>query len=180
MTVTTPNDNELVRLFVQTQRPVYFEQLYRRHYAAVLRTCRTYALHSAEAYDLTQDAFVRAWHGIQSFTYQASFQTWLLTVARNGCIDYLRRQKARDIIFCDTNRYADTSAFDPTADDDLLGRTNRLNKAMALLTDTDQYLFRQHYLDKVPLRELAHQHKISEGAVKMRLLRARTRLRAAF
>jgi RNA polymerase sigma factor (sigma-70 family) len=178
MTVTT-NDHELVRLFVQTRRAIYFDRLYRRHYASVLRTCRTYAAHSTEAHDLAQDVFVRVWHTIQTFTHQSAFHTWLQAVARNSCIDHLRRQKSRNVIFCDVAPFADQTSFDPFADDDLVFRNNQLTRALSLLPEDDLGLIQQHYLDRVPLRDLAYQYQLSEGAVKMRLLRARTRLRAA-
>jgi RNA polymerase sigma-70 factor, ECF subfamily len=46
----------------------------------------------ADADDVTQDVFVRAWRALPAFRAEASGRTWLLSIARRACVDALRRR----------------------------------------------------------------------------------------
>ena len=48
-----------------------------------------------DAYDLTQEVFLRALRALPSFKGDAKFRTWLLTIARNVCLNHLRDAKLR-------------------------------------------------------------------------------------
>jgi RNA polymerase sigma-70 factor, ECF subfamily len=73
-----------------------FDELVRRHngpvYSYLYRMCRN----GAEAEEMTQESFVKAWEGLKSFRGQASFKTWLYRIATNLCINRLSRRKPLD------------------------------------------------------------------------------------
>ncbi|HTW92220.1 MAG TPA: sigma-70 family RNA polymerase sigma factor [bacterium] len=73
-----------------------FDELVRRHHVSVYcylyRTCRN----GAEAEEMTQVAFVKAWEALRGFRGQASFKTWLFRIATNLCINRLSRRKPSD------------------------------------------------------------------------------------
>jgi RNA polymerase sigma-70 factor (ECF subfamily) len=48
-----------------------------------------------EAWDLTQEAFIKAWRAISSFKSDSAFYTWLFRITHNVCYDWLRRKKIR-------------------------------------------------------------------------------------
>jgi RNA polymerase sigma-70 factor (ECF subfamily) len=54
-----------------------------------------YAKDSYMAQDLTQDIFIKIFQNIQSFQGQSAFSTWLYRVAKNQCIDWIRKNKKR-------------------------------------------------------------------------------------
>jgi RNA polymerase sigma factor (sigma-70 family) len=70
-----------------------FEKLLRRHTDAVYRFVRRYVESDADAEDLTQEAFVRAYFGVNNFSSRAKFLTWLFRIAHNLCIDFLRSRR---------------------------------------------------------------------------------------
>ncbi|MEZ5301369.1 MAG: sigma-70 family RNA polymerase sigma factor [Verrucomicrobiales bacterium] len=47
----------------------------------------------ADAWDLAQDAFVRAWRAIDKFEARSSFYTWIFRIAHNGAYDFLRKKR---------------------------------------------------------------------------------------
>ena len=73
-----------------------FDELVRRYhgmiYCYLYRTCRN----SADAEEMTQESFVKAWEGLKGFRGAASFKTWLYRIATNLCINRLSRRKPHD------------------------------------------------------------------------------------
>jgi RNA polymerase sigma factor (sigma-70 family) len=71
----------------------------------------------AAAEDVTQEVFSDALRGLSTFRGDASPRTWLLSIARNPCIDYLRARKrdpsggARDESAPDPDEHADEGAY---------------------------------------------------------------------
>jgi len=47
-----------------------------------------------DAEDITQEAFVKAWCNLKSFDCDKNFKTWIFSIAKNTCIDFLRKKKA--------------------------------------------------------------------------------------
>src|SRR6476620_9456853 len=65
-----------------------------------------------EAEDLTQDIFLKVFKSLETFDRRANFQTWLISVSRNLCIDHYRSvRKERETI----DRDADTAELAPSA-----------------------------------------------------------------
>jgi RNA polymerase sigma-70 factor, ECF subfamily len=87
------NDAELVALARQGDTRA-FGELVDRHRMAVYRAALTALGSHAEAEDAAQDAFVTAFKRLSSFRGEASFKTWLLTIAWNHAINR-RRSLAR-------------------------------------------------------------------------------------
>ena len=86
------SDLALVRA-VQAGDDRAFDELLRRHTDAVYRFVRRYVESDADAEDLTQEAFVRAYFRVRDFGSRAKFVTWLFRIAHNLCIDFLRSRR---------------------------------------------------------------------------------------
>jgi RNA polymerase sigma-70 factor (ECF subfamily) len=87
-------DVALVRQFRATASPAVFEILFRKYQGTVFSLVYR-MVHGEEAYDLTQEVFLRAMRSLPSFKGDAKFRTWLLTIARNVCLNHLRDSKLR-------------------------------------------------------------------------------------
>jgi len=70
-----------------------FDELLSRHTNALYRFVRRSVQSDADAEDLTQEAFVRAYLGVSSFSPRAKFVTWLFRIAHNLCLDFLRSRR---------------------------------------------------------------------------------------
>ena len=72
-----------------------FEQLVQDNQNRIYSLAVRLAGDREEAFDLAQEAFVKAWQGLPAFQGESSFATWIYRLATNVCIDYLRKQKRR-------------------------------------------------------------------------------------
>lgn len=77
-----------------------WDTLVERHHAAVYRTAHAALLSAGDAEEAAQDAWVSAWQHLDAFRGQASFRTWLLTIAwrkaldrRKGVLAWLRARR---------------------------------------------------------------------------------------
>lgn len=71
------------------------DELVRRHHASAFRVALGILRDQDEAADVAQDSFLKAFRGLEGFRAEASFKTWLLTIAGNEARGILRRKGRR-------------------------------------------------------------------------------------
>src|SRR5678815_5502460 len=80
-----------------------WEEIVRQHRRKVFNIAYKFVGRHDEAEDLTQDIFLRIFKALHTFDRRANFQTWLISISRNLCIDHyrsLRKERetmARDV-----------------------------------------------------------------------------------
>ena len=72
-----------------------FEDLVRTHRGRVYGLCYRYAGNRADAEDLAQEVFLRAYRGLSGFRGEASLSTWVYRIAVNVCLNWLSSRKRR-------------------------------------------------------------------------------------
>src|ERR1700757_4513333 len=91
-----------------------WEAIVRQHWRKVFNVAYKFVGKHAEAEDLTQDIFLKVFKSLDTFDRRANFQTWLISVSRNLCIDHYRSvRKERETI----DRQVDASDLTPAAPD---------------------------------------------------------------
>lgn len=138
-----------------------------------------------EAADLSQEAFVKAWQGLQSFQGESSFATWLYRLTTNLCIDWLRRQKRRERVEPAASLDDEASGWAEPADRDsdphlLLERSERgraLARGLDRLPDWQRRALVLRELSGLSYQEIGDELDIDLGTVKSRIARARLNLR---
>lgn len=175
------SDEELVQLFVVTQKNNFFEELYERYADKVYRKCLTLVKDTARAEDFTHDIFLKLIFKLGSFKEEARFSTWLYSITYNYCMDQLRVNKKRG----ETNLEEELEVADEDVDVSVLieekdADAKRLHRAIDTLSTEERSILMMKYLDDLSIRDIANVFRITESAVKMRLLRSRENLRKKY
>jgi RNA polymerase sigma-70 factor (ECF subfamily) len=147
----------------------------------VMATCLAMVGERAAAEDVTQDVFSDAFRALAGFRGESSVRTWLLSIARNRCIDHLRARKrdpwARpgddDAAGADPDAHPDQSA----AGADWLADRGALLRALDMLAEGDRALVTLRFRNGLEYDELATAFRLKEGTVRMRVSRALARMR---
>jgi RNA polymerase sigma-70 factor (ECF subfamily) len=170
-------DEELVRLYVETQRNLYFEELYDRYVDKVYRKCLSFVKNEVQAEDITHDIFLRLVLNIGGFKEHSKFSTWLYSITYNYCIDQIRMVKKQAETTLDVN-------FDLEQEEDeselVEIQAKDLKKALQKIDPDERAMLLMKYQDDFSLKEISDTFKISENAVKMRLMRTREKLRKIY
>lgn len=147
------------------------------HADAVYATCRALLRDATLAEDLSQEAFVRAIAALPTFRGDAQSRTWLLSIARNLCLDHLRRQKGPIDERVELDVEGHESETPPPFD--LLVRRGDVERGLSVLSETERAIVVLHHAHGVSYAELAGSFNLAEGTVRMRMSRALTKMRDA-
>ena len=134
-----------------------------------------------EAEDLTQEIFLKVFKALKTFDRRANFQTWLISISRNLCIDHYRSvRKERETV----DRHVDAGDLSPAAKgQDPLTRLQRLDRrellrrAMLELPAALREAVLLRDIQEFSYQEIAERLKLPEGTVKSRIHRARMELK---
>jgi RNA polymerase sigma-70 factor (ECF subfamily) len=136
---------------------------------------------SAEAEDVAQEAFVRAWLGLPNFRGRSQFRTWLYRIVTNLCYNRLpglRRELASlgddclDNLVCD-----EVLNINPADSLEARQQSAALHHAIAQLPDSYRLLVALRYQQELSYAEIAMVVNLPLGTVKTGLFRAKERLR---
>lgn len=152
-----------------------FEALYQAHYGMVLQLCLGFSEgKEAQAKDLTQEVFIQVWRKLDTFRAEASAKTWIYRITVNTCLNFLKKQQARQRKLKDALRTREPAAeIQPTEETDPV---EVLYAAMAKLSEIDR-LITGLVLDGVSQTEIAAILGITEGNVRVKIHRIKKRLK---
>ena len=157
-----------------------WELIVRQYWRKVFNIAYKFVGKHDEAEDLTQDIFMKIFKSLSTFDRRANFQTWLISVSRNLCIDHYRSvRKERETI--DRGVVADDLAPaspdpGPMAALEQRDRVALLRHALAQLPDTLRTAVLMRDIQEMSYREIADTLGLPEGTVKSRINRGRTEL----
>jgi len=70
-----------------------YDELVTRHRGKIFAMIRNMIHQEADAWDISQDVFIKAWHALPRFEAKARFSTWLYRIAHNAVYDWTRKRK---------------------------------------------------------------------------------------
>jgi RNA polymerase sigma-70 factor, ECF subfamily len=164
-----------------------FDQLVTRYRGKVYAMIVNMIHNEADAWDLAQDAFVKAWKALPRFEARSNFYTWLYRIAHNVTYDWLRKRKVRGdgTEFDDTIRMDSIESAAPTAPkgvarpDENVENTElrcRIETAISKLSPDHRAVILLKEVDGLKYQEIADTVGCSIGTVMSRLFYARKKL----
>jgi RNA polymerase sigma-70 factor (ECF subfamily) len=173
-TVTTDPDRELVERFRAGERNA-FDLIVRRHQKGMWRLARRYVKHDADAADVTQQAFVKAFHALISFRGAATVRSWLYRIAINCALTWIRDHRreqpqtiAEDALVASGSATATMISSEDSA---------RLRSAIAVLPPKQKLVLELRVFDDLSFKEVAELAECSENTAKVNFHYAVKRLR---
>ena len=159
---------------------VAWEQIVRQYWRKVFNVAYKFVGKHDAAEDLTQDIFLKIFKSLGTFDRRANFQTWLISVSRNLCIDHYRSvRKERETI----DRDIDANELTPLSRDpspvaalEQRDRVMLLRQALAALPESLRTAVLMRDIQERSYQEIADALHLPEGTVKSRINRGRTEL----
>ena len=157
-----------------------FRQVFEIYKDRIYGLCRNMIGNAEDAEDLTQDVFVSAFRSIDTFRAESTFGTWLYRIATNRCLAELRRARPNALSFEGLEELDLAPPSSRPGPDDLFARkelTRRVETAVAALPENLRLYFVMGTLEGMRYRDIGEVLGCSQDAVKMRVHRARKRVR---
>ena len=182
----SPRYDHLV-LSAQAGSSAAFAELRRIFSDRIYRSALSITKNCEDAEDAAQEAFLKAYMALHSFEGRSSFYSWLTRIAINSALMVIRKRRGRlEVSFDQTAEMGDEIAAYEFRDtgpnpEHISAKRQRyalVLKAMGRLQPRLREVIEMRMGHDLSVKEIAQVLKISEPAVKSRLLRARIRLRA--
>ena len=172
-------DNEIISRVLKGEQNAYAELVNRYQayvFTLVLRMIKT----REDAEEVAQDVFIKAYRSLADFRGESKFSTWLYTIANTTRITFLRKKKL-DVHSLDNEKVFEVAdSKDSGFRANLVeqkSRVSMVNEAIALLSPDDAEIITLFYKAEQNLEEISRILRLETNTVKVRLHRARTRLK---
>lgn len=173
------SDEELVRSTLAGKTRAY-DELVRRHSRKLHGMLLQMLNSDADAYDVAQDSFLKAFHSLRYFKGDSAFFTWLYSIAMNQARNFLRKKRRERAYSLDDDEKGnplekDGELADTAMEGDPIRRANvadlrrKLEAAIAQLSPAHQEIINLCDIQGLSHAEIAQRINISEGTIRSRL-----------
>ncbi len=174
------SDEELVKLYLESQNVAYFNLLYKRYSGKIFGKCLSLLKNEGEAEDAMQDIMMKILLNMSKFGGKSRFSTWIYSITYNYCIDFLRRKKKDRSVYVDD--FADNLDVEEEVNDAFLlqMKVDRLKVILEEIPTGDKTILLMKYQDDMSIREIGDILNKSESAIKMKIKRAKQKFKKTF
>jgi len=173
------SDAELIEQTLTGNQAAYAE-LVKRHQRFVFTLALRYAKVREDAEEIAQDCFIKAYRSLAAFKGQSKFSTWLYSIVYTTAMTSLRKKRVDTESIDDENNFIQienqASAYDVNSAENR-SRSFYLEQAIAQLLPDDAAIIIMFYKGEQSLEEIAQAMGMETNTVKVKLFRARQRLK---
>lgn len=172
-------DNEIISRVLQGEHSAYAELVNKYQgyvFTLILRMIKS----REDAEEVAQDVFVKAYRSLADFRGESKFSTWLYTITNTTCITFLRKKKL-DIHSLDNEKVFEVAdSKDSGFRANMIEQKSRVemvNEAISMLSPDDAEIITLFYKAEQNLEEISRILHLEPNTAKVRLHRARGRLK---
>ena len=172
-------DIELITLALAGNQAAYAD-LVKRHQRFVFTLALRFAKGREDAEEITQDCFVKAYRNLAQFQGGSKFSTWLYSIAYTTAMTFLRKKKLDTTSIDNEDTFIQLENASGSMDNNLAENRSRsfyVNQAIEALMPDDAMIITMFYKGEQSLEEIAKAMNMETNAVKVKLFRARQRLK---
>jgi RNA polymerase sigma factor (sigma-70 family) len=176
---TGQNDTEIISQVLSGNQQAY-AVLVDRYQNYVFTLALRFTKNREDAEEISQDIFVKAYRALSDFKGTSKFSTWLYTIVNNTCITFLRKKKLEVHSLDKEGVFEAADSVDSGMRANLVEQKSRVamvNNAINLLNPDDAEIITLFYKSEQSLEEIAQILHLETNTAKVRLHRARTRLK---
>jgi RNA polymerase sigma factor (sigma-70 family) len=173
------SDMELIQQTLAGSQSAYAD-LVKRHQRFVFTLALRFAKTREDAEEIAQDCFIKAYRSLASFQGQSKFSTWLYSIVYTTAMTFLRKKRVDTDSIDDENNYAQIESQSSVYDVNNAENKSRsfyLNKAIEQLLPDDAAIITMFYKGELSLEEIGQTLGMETNTVKVKLFRARQRLK---
>ena len=172
------SDIELIEQTLAGDQSAYAD-LVKRHQRFVFTLALRFAKTREDAEEIAQDCFIKAYRSLGTFQRNSKFTTWLYSIVYTTSMTFLRKKRVETDSIDDENTYVQLEnhgGYDVN-DAENKSRSYYLNQAIAQLVPDDATIITLFYKGEQSLDEIGAAMGIEPNTVKVKLFRARQRLK---
>lgn len=172
------SDIELIEQTLTGNQAAYAD-LVKRHQRYVFTLALRFAKNREDAEEIAQDCFIKAYRSLSSFQRQSKFSTWLYSIVYTTAMTFLRKKRLDTDSIDDENMHVQLEGkggFDNNMAENK-SRSYYLNLAIGELLPDDAAIITLFYMGEQSLEEIAQTMGMEANTVKVKLFRARQRLK---
>tara|TARA_B100000963_G_scaffold351336_1_gene362789 strand:+ start:143 stop:733 length:591 start_codon:yes stop_codon:yes gene_type:complete len=179
-------DIETIRNALKTNNHHYYNKLMSQYYNSVHFYVNDIIKNRSISNDLTIEIMGKAFINLKSYNFKYAFSTWIFTIAKNHCIDYLRKNNLKTVSIDELSSSDDYYFEVPSEDfnpEDILIKKQRIQLLRRLVNQLPvKYMsvVKLRYFKEKSYSEISNELKLSESTIKIRLYRARKELLKIF
>ena len=173
------SDIELIEQTLGGNQSAYAD-LVKRHQRFVFTLALRFAKGREDAEEIAQDCFIKAYRSLSSFQQQSKFSTWLYSIVYTTAMTFLRKKRIDTSSIDDDESYIQIENKPSGYDEynvENKSRSYYINQAIEQLLPDDATIITMFYKGEQSLEEIAHAMGIEANTVKVKLFRARQRLK---
>ena len=172
------SDIELIEQTLAGNQSAYAD-LVKRHQRFVFTLAIRFAKGREDAEEIAQDCFIKAYRSLASFQGQSKFSTWLYSIVYTTAMTFLRKKRVATDSIDDENTYIQIENHESGYADNVENKSRSfyLNQAIEQLLPDDAAIITMFYKGEQSLEEIAQAMGMEANTVKVKLFRARQRLK---
>lgn len=172
-------DTELIAQSLAGNQAAYAD-LMKHHQRFVFTLALRFAKGREDAEEIAQDCFVKAYRSLANFNGEAKFSTWLYSIVYTTAMTFLRKKRVSTTSIDDENTYIQLENQSGGMDANIAEQKSRsyyVNQAIEQLLPDDAMIITLFYKGEQSLEEIGQAMGMETNTVKVKLFRARQRLK---